>query len=102
MTTFADGHGLCIMFEDFKAKIERLIARYEAVKNENAVLAEKLRQSEEKAIDQRKRITELEKSIDDFKLTVAFLGTTEQKDVAIHRIDKLIREIDKCIALIED
>ncbi len=90
------------MFEDFKAKVEQLIARYEAVRSENVALAEKLRLSEEKTDDQRKRIAELEKSIDDFKLTVAFLGTTEQKDVATHRIDKLIREIDKCIALIED
>ncbi len=91
-----------LMLTDLKAGVEKLIARYETVRADNIAMAEKLKLSEEKNEDYRKQIAELERTIDNFKLTGAFLGTTEDKDVAKHRIDKLLREIDRCIKLMED
>ncbi len=91
-----------LMLTDLKASVETLIARYETVKAENGSLAEKLKQSEERNEDYRKRIAELERTIDNFKLTSAFLGTAENRDLAKHRIDRMVREIDKCIKLLED
>ncbi len=90
-----------LMLTDIKAKIEKLIEAYEAAKAENEVLAEKLRQSEEKNEDQKKQITELEKQIDNLRLAEAFTGAAEDRDVAKRKIDRLIREIDKCISLME-
>lgn len=91
-----------LMLKELESSVKELIARYEAVRADNDALREKLRLSEEKNEDYRKQITELEKDIDNFKLTGAFLGTTENRDVAKRRIDKLLREIDKCITLMED
>ncbi|MCD8313201.1 MAG: cell division protein ZapB [Bacteroidales bacterium] len=90
------------MLKELESSVKELIARYEAVRADNDALREKLRLSEEKNEDYRKQITELEKDIDNFKLTGAFLGTAENRDVAKRRIDKLLREIDKCITLMED
>ncbi len=90
------------MLTDLKAGVEKLIARYEAVRTENTALAEKLRQSEEKNEDYRKQTEELEKAIDNFKLTGAFLGPAGDKEAAGRRIDRLVREIDRCIKLMED
>ena len=42
----------------------------------------------------------MEKQIDNLKLKTAFLSTSGDEE-AKEKIDKLIREIDRCIALLE-
>ncbi len=90
------------MLQNIKANIEKLIEAYEASAAENAALAQKLSASEQKNEDYKKQIIELEQKIDSLRLTGAMLGVSENKNEAKRRIDKLIREIDKCISLMED
>lgn len=90
------------MLQNIKANIEKLIEAYEASAAERAVLAQKLSASEQKNEDYKKQIIELEQKIDSLRLTEAMLGVSENKNEAKRRIDKLIREIDKCISLMED
>ena len=69
------------MLEDIRKHIERLIALYEAEKAENAKLRQELHASEE---------------------TGAALRNYGDKDSARERIDKLIKEINKCISYLEE
>ena len=48
----------------------------------------------------RKQITELERTIDNLKLADAFKSGSDNTE-ARKKIDKLIKEIDKCITLME-
>ncbi len=89
------------MLEDISAKLKRLIAAFEAVRAENQNLAERLERSEKENEDYRKQIFELEKLNDNLKLQGAFLGTAENADMAKRKIDRLIKEIDRCISLME-
>ena len=88
------------MLEDIWSDILSLISLYEKTKREYDATLEKLRQSERQTEEYRKQIVELEKQIDNLKLKNAFLSTSGDEE-AKGKIDSLIREIDKCIAMLE-
>ena len=87
------------MLDSVKQKITQLIAAYESEAAQCKRLRSELEKSESQNNAYRQQIIELERQIDNQKLAGAFLNgdTSESKK----KIDKLIREIDKCIALLE-
>ena len=89
------------MLEDIKSNIAKLISLYENEKQRADALAEKLAQCEEQSKTYREQITELNRQIDNLKLASAFTAEGDNR-VAKDRISKLIREIDKCIKLLEN
>ena len=89
------------MLENVRTQIEQLIARYEAEKAENNRLRQELHTCEETGAALRKQIKELESEIETRKLTEAFSGGATTEDVR-DKVDKLIKEIDKCISYLED
>ena len=89
------------MLETVKQKITRLIAAYETEKTERTRLSSELEQSKILNEIYRKRISELERQIDNLKLTEAFMGTGTDNSQAKNKIDSIVKEIDRCIALIQ-
>ncbi len=88
------------MLSQIKHNFEQLIALYEAEKTENEKLRLELQQCKEAGENLRKRTLELESEIETRKLAEAFTGGGDHV-AAREKIDKLVREIDKCIALLE-
>lgn len=89
------------MLEGVKKNIDMLIALYEGATAENETLRTALEKSETESKAQKQRITELEKQLDNLRLTQAFASTADGDGQAKARLDKLIREIDRCISLLE-
>ena len=89
------------MLENIKQKIEQLIAAYEKEKMERISLQESLEQAQKQNEAYKLQITELEREIDNLKLTKAFMADGTDKTQAIKKIDRLMKEIDKCISLME-
>lgn len=90
------------MLEDLRNRIEKLIALYEAEKVENERLRLELQQSKETGAACKKQVSDLETRIETLTLTEAFTaGGTTDKAAAKEKIDKLIKEIDKCISWLE-
>ncbi len=89
------------MLEDVRKHIEKLIALYEAEKAENLRLRAELQEREQTGAALRKQIVQLESEIETRKLTEAFSGGSESPEVRA-KLDKLIREIDKCISYLEE
>ena len=87
------------MFDAVRQKIAQLMAAYESEKAECERLRAALEQSTSQNEAYQKQIIELERQIDNQKLAGAFLNgdNVESKK----KIDKLIKEIDKCITLIK-
>ena len=88
------------MLEDVKTYITRLIALYEGEKKRANDVEALLNQSKSELETCKKQIAELNRQIDNQRLTSAFAaegGNPEAKQ----RLTKLIAEIDKCIALLE-
>ena len=89
------------MLDSLKHNFERLISLYETEKQKNSDLAERLEKSEALNEACKKQIIELENQIDNLKLAEAFRPAGEGSQAGKERIDKLIKEIDKCISLLE-
>ena len=80
--------------------ILELISIYEKTRDERDAMKGELQQKDEAIAGYREQIKELEKQIDNLKLKNAFLSTSGDEE-AKEKIDRLIREIDKCIAMLE-
>ena len=89
------------MLETVKEKITRLIAAYETEKMEREKLQAELEQTRTQNETYRKQIIELERKIDNLKLTEAFMARGADTAAAKKKINSLMKEIDRCIALME-
>ena len=89
------------MIDKLKERIQQLIAAYETERAERIRLEAELDRSESQNTEYRKQITELERTIDNLKLADAFKAGNADNTEARKKIDKLIKEIDKCITLME-
>ena len=89
------------MLDTVKQNIKRLIAAYEAEKAQREQLQAALDQANARNEACRKQITELERQIDNLKLAEAFKAGSEGSPEAKKKINSLIKEIDRCISLLE-
>ena len=89
------------MLNAIRQNIKRLIAAYEAERMERIRLQAELEQSRIENETCRKQIIELERQIDNLKLTEAFKASSGNSPEARKKIDSLIKEIDRCISLME-
>lgn len=90
------------MLEGIKDNIVKLIALYEAEREEKDKLRSELVRCKAENETRGKRIEELEHQVDNLRLTEAFLTPAGSGSGAKERIEKLIKEIDKCISLLEN
>lgn len=90
-----------MMLETVKQKVIRLIAAYEQERDERIRLQDELNQVKAHNETFRKQILELERQIDNQKLTAAFKANTINGTEAKKKVDALLKEIDRCIKLIE-
>ena len=90
-----------MMLEDIKKNIERLIALYENEKQQNGKLRTALVEKESEIESCRKQIADLERQVDNLKLTEAFTAPAGGGSAAREKIDKMITSIDRCISLLE-
>lgn len=88
------------MLEDVRKDIVKLIALYEREKAENIRLKAALEESKAAGEAARQKILELESRTETLKLSQAF-SEGGDKAAAKETIDKLIRDIDKCISWLE-
>jgi len=89
------------MLNNLRQQISKLIALYEAEKTERIKLQIELEKYNRQSESYRTQITELEKQIDNLKLTKAFMADGTDNAEARKKIDKLMKEIDRCISLME-
>ena len=85
---------------EFKVKVKQMIAKHEKLKQEKDQLLGKIGGLEETIyqLSQEKRL--LEQKYENLKLGKMLVATDDGNKDAKNRIQKLVREIDKCIALL--
>jgi predicted nucleic acid-binding Zn-ribbon protein len=84
----------------FKLKMERLIAKHEALKQEKQQLLEQIGTLESTVKQLHQENNSLELKYENLKLARMLAASDDEKKDAKSRIQKLVREIDKCIALL--
>ena len=86
--------------ENLKDKIQRFISLYEHTKAERDTLSEDKKILEVQIAQQQKTLKELEDKYKKVQLAEAFKATsTDTKDAKL-KVGKIVKEIDKCIALL--
>ena len=89
------------MLELLRQRIQKLIALYEFEKAERIRLCLELEKAQKQNEACKEQIIELEREIDNLKLAEAFKASGTDNAEAKKKIDKLIKEIDKCITLMK-
>lgn len=89
------------MFTDIRTDLKKLIAAYEKSVSENKKLKSRLEECEKKMDAYKEQIIELNNQIDNLSLKAAFTSQTSDNSEAKAKIAKMIKEIDKCISLME-
>ena len=89
------------MIDKLKERIQQLIAAYESERAQRVKLEAELEKSESENVTYQKQITELERTIDNLRLADAFKAGNADNTEARKKIDRLMKEIDKCITLME-
>lgn len=85
-----------------KSRIEELVSRYETLDRENAYLKARLSRCERELDKKDTKLNELERQLDTIRLKEAFLGTSEDRAQARRKVARLIKEIDACVALLNE
>jgi len=85
---------------DFKVKVKQIIAQHEAIKQEKKQLLGKIGELEEMISQIRAENLLLEQKYENLKLAKMMYASDDEAKDAKNRIQKLVREIDKCIALL--
>jgi chromosome segregation ATPase len=82
-------------------KIDELVINFNSLREENRNLKTRNEALNSELQSRDEGMKELEKKYDRIKLTGALLGEKENATEAKRRINELMREIDKCIALLD-
>ena len=81
-------------------KIDELITKFNKIKSDYDELISQNEDLEAKIRERDKRIKDLEVKNERFRLSGALLGEGENAGEAKRKINELVREIDKCVALL--
>ena len=89
------------MLEEIKKDLEKLMSFYEKERQRANILQAELEKQKEQNEAYRLRIIDLERKVDNHNLADAFTANDRDNSAAKEKIEKLIREMDRCIALLE-
>ena len=85
-----------------KNKVEQIISKYELLLSDNKRLKNQLDNCKDKLELSNNKIKELEEKIDNLQLVEAFKSSAVDVKEAKQNIRSMVREIDNCIALLND
>ena len=89
-----------LLVDSFEKKLRKLLQLYAQEKDKNRKLEAELQQKREEVMQAHKTILELRSDYEDLKMAQILSGNTADREVAHRRISHLVREIDKCIDLL--
>lgn len=90
------------MLEGLNEKIRKLIALYETERARSAELSRRLERTEVELAESRTEIDKLNKKIAGMQLSGALGASDGVSPASRERLEKLIGEIDRCIAMLEE
>ena len=88
------------LLREFKGKLDKLIELYLRIKREKQLLMEEQSQLKEQIRMLSVRNEELIKKSEDLKFAKSLLGSDGDSHEAKLKLNRIVREIDNCIALL--
>ena len=90
------------IYKEINQKIDRLIAKQETLKAENDKLKQKLEISKQAISGTELTIKELNEKIKVLSMAKSLSGDSESNKEMKLKINEMVREIDKCISLLNN
>lgn len=91
-----------ILIGKLKGHIEQIISKYESVASDNITLKEELSACRNELETNKNIIKELERKLEQLQLIKAFGASSKDVKEAKQKIGKIVKEIDKCISMLND
>ncbi len=90
------------IIKSLRFRIEKLISLYEAEKSKNSVLQENNTILQRQLFEKDNEIEELQVKYNNLRLAKTLTGDGDDSHEAKIKINRIVREIDKCIALLNN
>ncbi len=84
----------------FATKLRNLISEYQLLRAENQLLRRRELQLQEELTATRAKLEELKKQNDHLLLANQLGGSGEDRNTAKQQLEKMVREIDQCLTLL--
>ena len=86
----------------FEKRLRKLISEYKLLQHQNAVMKAELIRKQDDLMHAHQEVLELRKNYDHLKIARNLGVSEEEKKESKQRITKMVREIDKCLALLDE
>ena len=86
----------------FETRVRQLILRFQELKKENQELYAMVEKTEQEVKDLQTRLTQKDNDYNALKMAKMMTITDGDLETAKARVQKLIREVNKCITLVSD
>jgi septation ring formation regulator EzrA len=86
----------------FETKLHKLISDYMSLKNENSVLKSEIERKQTDLMLAHQEILTLRKSQEDLRIAQSLGQTDEDRNESKQRLNQMVQEIDKCLALLDE
>ena len=87
-------------FEQLQFRIRQLIEMYEKEKSANELLSREKTDIQEQVRLKQDKLKDLEEKYNKLKISKALIASSEDVHDAKLKVNRMVREIDKCIALL--
>ena len=87
---------------NFETRVRQLILRFQELKKENQELYSMVEKTEQEVNDLRAKLTQKDNDYNALKMAKMMTITDGDLEAAKARVQKMIREVNKCITLISD
>jgi len=86
----------------FEIKLRKLFSEYKLLQLQNTQLREELDRKHNDLMHAHQEVLELRKNYDHLRMAKNLSGSEEEREESKLKINKMVREIDKCLALLDE
>lgn len=86
----------------FEYKLRKLFSEYKSLQTQNTHLKVELERKQNDLMHAHQEILELRKNYDHLRMAKNLGGSEIERNESKQRISKMVREIDKCLALLDE
>ena len=86
----------------FEGKLQRLAAEHRSLKEQNARLREDLDRKQAELMQAHKALLDLQENYDYLRMARYLNVSPRERRITRQYIDRLVREIDRCLALLNE
>lgn len=88
------------LLDSLKIKISLIIEKYEAEKNKSAQYLKRIEDLEVELHSKQESLNQLETKYETLRVAQTLIGGSEESKTAKLKVNSIVREIDKCISLL--